>query len=109
VTIPQVKGPVRNIALILIVIPAGYMATAFMGGSLHTWTDFGMAYNTGLKMGLGAAFGWIAMESPWAREVQGMLHQESVTTTTQPSGTIVEQKMETTIVPPVTIEKAPKP
>jgi hypothetical protein len=76
--IPQVRGIFANMAVIMAVSVAGAVAFA----SLESWQDFQHAAFHGLSLGAAAAFGWLALKSPWAKKSQELLGTKTTETAT---------------------------
>ncbi len=96
--IPQITGPWRSIALIILMVPIGGVANKALNGEIRTLTDIGTTLSHGVIVALGTAAGWIFFRSPWAPELQSLLYQQTQQkTTTTPAGAVTTQKTETTI------------
>ena len=96
-TVPQIKGPLRMIVLILFMVPLAGVASKSLAGDVGTLQDIGSSLIHGIPAGVAAAICWIFFRSPWAAEVQTAIHQQSTSTTTAPSGSVTVAKTETTI------------
>lgn len=99
-TIPQIKGPWRSIALIILMVPIGGVANKSINGEIHTLTDVWSTLAHGLPVAIGLACGWIFFSSPWAPELQGLLHQQSSRSSVSPTGATVLEKSDLLIIPP---------
>ncbi len=107
--IPQISKTWHSIALIFVMIPIGSVAIASDAGTIHTFSDVGSTLLHSLLTSVKVACGWIFFRSPWAGQFQGLLHQESDTKETQPSGAVVERHAETTVSVPVDAPKSERP
>ncbi len=93
--VPQIRGTLMNMGVIMIVAVAGAVAFA----SLESWQDFQHAAIHGMSLGAAAAFGWLAMKSPWAKKSQELLGTKTTETqTTATTKTVAVEKVE--VVPP---------
>lgn len=103
ITVPQIKNTGLIFVAILFVSACLGISNAFMHGEIKKWGDLGEAASDSLLFAVGIGVGWIALKSPLAKEVTGILTQESSKTTALPSGATVTEKVKTS----VQVEAAP--
>ncbi len=95
--IPQIKSTAKNLIVIAIVTICGGIVTAYAHGEIHKFADLIKAVYDGALYGLVTALGWLGMKSPLAHYAQGLLQQETISTTTAPGGVKTEETIKTTI------------
>lgn len=97
ITFPQIKNTGLIVVAIVLVSAALGVSNAFLHGEIKEWADLGEAASDSLLYAVAVAVGWIALKSPLAKEVTGILTQESESTTTAPSGAVTVEKSKTSL------------
>ncbi len=95
--IPQIKSTAKNLIVIALVTVCCGIVSASIHGEIHKFADLTKALYDGGLYGLVTALGWLGMKSPLAKYAQGLLQQETISTTTAPGGTKTEETTKTTI------------
>ena len=96
-TIPQLRGPFKIIAAIAIVSFSFSMFNGLRHGEARTLANWADICIDAVNYAALAVFGWVALKSPWAKEVTSLLNQEKESTTTEPSGVVTVEKTKTSL------------
>ncbi len=97
ITIPQLRGTFKIALAIAFVSFSFSMFNGLRHGEARTLANWADICIDAANYAALAVFGWIALKSPLAKEVTGILTQEKESTTTAPSGAVTVEKSKTSL------------
>lgn len=97
ITIPQIRSTAISFAAIVFVAFSFSVFNGLRHGEARTLSNWAEICIDAANYGALIGFGWIALKSPLAKEVSGLLTRETTKETTEPSGKTVIEKTKTVV------------